>query len=135
MHAPCSFSYAVIRVVPHVEREEFVNAGVVVFCDALAYLGARIELDEARLFALAPSVDLPLVQRHLDAIPRLCAGGVEAGPIGELPLRERWRWLVAPRSTILQVSPAHAGLSQSPEDELERLLARVVRRGEPGRKG
>jgi hypothetical protein len=127
VHAPSSFSYAVVRVVPHVEREEFLNAGVVLFCDALAYLGARIELDEARLLALAPGADLELVNRHLDAIPRLCAGGPDAGPIGELPLRERWRWLVAPRSTILQVSPAHAGLSDSPENELERLLERVVR--------
>jgi hypothetical protein len=125
--ALCSFSYAVVRVVPHVEREEFVNAGVVVFCDALDYLAARIALDEARLLALAPGVDLALVRRHLDAIPLLCAGGSEAGPIGALPVRERWRWIVAPRSTILQVSPAHAGLASAPADELERLLDRVVR--------
>lgn len=133
MHEPCSprpfrsFSYAVVRVVPHVEREEFINAGVVLFCDELAYLGATIELDVPRLLALAPGADLEIVRRHLEAIPRLCAGGEGAGPIGELPLRERWRWLIAPRSTILQISPAHAGLSESPPDELERLLDRVVR--------
>lgn len=123
----CSFSYAVVRVVPHVEREEFVNAGVVVFCDALDYLAACVELDEARLLALAPRADLKVVRRHLEAIPRLCTGGPEAGPIGQLPIRERWQWLVAPRSTILQMSPAHAGLCDSPARELERLFDQVVR--------
>jgi hypothetical protein len=123
----CSFSYAVVRVVPHVEREEFVNAGVVVFCDAFDYLGARIELDEDRLLVLAPDVDLCLVRRHLQAIPSICAGGAEGGPIGRLAIRERWHWLVAPRSTILQTSPAHGGLCESPEEELQRLLDRVVR--------
>ncbi|HEX3345242.1 MAG TPA: DUF3037 domain-containing protein [Polyangiaceae bacterium] len=118
-----------MRVVPHVEREEFVNAGVVVFCDPLDYLAARVDLDEARLLALAPDADLALVRRHLDAIPCICAGGPGAGSIGELPLRERWHWLIAPRSTILQTSPAHTGLSASPEAELERLVERVVRRG------
>jgi hypothetical protein len=118
-----------VRIVPHVEREEFVNAGVVVFCGALDYLAARVELDEARLLALAPDADLALVRRHLEAIPRICAGGAEGGSIGALPLRERWHWLVSPRSTILQTSPAHTGLSEDPGAELERLLERVVRRG------
>ena len=127
MPAPCSFSYAIVRVVPHVEREEFVNAGVIVFCDARDYLQARIELDEARLRALAPGVDLELARRHLEAIPRICEGGPAAGPIGAMPLRERWRWLIAPRSTILQVSAAHAGMCEEPPDALERLLAKVVR--------
>jgi hypothetical protein len=126
--ARCAFSYAVVRVVPHVEREEFVNAGVVLFCDALDYLAARVELDEPRLRALAPDADVALVRRHLDAIPRICAGGDGAGPIGALPVRERWRWLVAPRSTILQLSPPHAGLCEKPDEEMERLLAQVVRR-------
>jgi len=124
--APCSFSYAVVRIVPHVEREEFVNAGVIVFCDARDYLAARIALDEARLLALAPDVDVPLVRRHLEAIPRICEGGAAAGPIGQLPMRERWQWLVAPRSTILQTSPAHTGMTVAPEHELERLVERVV---------
>lgn len=127
MPAPCSFSYAIVRVVPHVEREEFVNAGAVVFCDALDYLAARIALDEARLRALAPDADLPLVRKHLDAIPRICAGGAQGGPIGQLPLRERWQWLIAPRSTILQMSPAHTGLCAKPDEELERLVQQVVR--------
>jgi hypothetical protein len=122
-----AFSYAVVRVVPHVEREEFVNAGVVLFCDALDHLAARVELDEARLLALAPGVDLALVRTHLDVIPRICAGGPEAGPIGALPVRERWRWLVAPRSTILQLSAPHAGLCEHPERELDRLVAQLVR--------
>lgn len=128
MPAPCSYSYAIVRIVPHVEREEFVNAGVIVFSDVLDYLCARVELDEARLLALSPDVDLAVVRRHLEVIPRICAGGIEGGSIGALPLRERWHWLVAPRSTILQTSPAHTGLSEDPEGELERLLERVVRR-------
>jgi hypothetical protein len=114
--------------VPHVEREEFVNAGVVVFCEALDYLDARIELDEARLLAIAPGADLALVRRHLDAIPHICAGGPAAGPIGSLPVRERWQWLVAPRSTILQLSPPHGGVCEKPHDEMERILSQVVRR-------
>jgi Protein of unknown function (DUF3037) len=128
VHEPCSFSYAVVRVVPHVDREEFVNAGVVVFCDALDRLVARIELDEVRLLAIAPEADLALVRRHLAAIPRICEGGPEAGPIGVLPIRERWHWLVAPRSTILQTSAPHAGLCTNLDDEMERLLTRAVRK-------
>jgi hypothetical protein len=126
--APCSYSYAIVRIVPHVEREEFVNAGVIVFGDALDYLCARVELDEGRLLALTPDVDLAVVRRHLEAIPRICAGGAEGGSIGAMPLRERWHWLVAPRSTILQTSPAHTGLSEDPDGELARLFERVVRR-------
>ena len=127
MPTRCSFDYAVVRVVPHVEREEFVNAGVIVFCDAQSFLAARIALDEARLLALASGVDLDLVRRHLAAIPRVCQGGAAAGPIGELPLRERWHWLVSPRSTILQTSAPHAGLCETPQAALEELLDRTVR--------
>lgn len=123
----CAFEYAVVRVVPHVEREEFVNAGVILFCDAHDYLAAHIEISEARLLAIAPDVDLALVRRHLEVIPHLCEGGPSAGPIGELPRRERWRWLVAPRSTILQTSAPHAGLCERPEEWLARLVDRVVR--------
>ena len=128
MPARCSFDYAIVRVVPHVEREEFVNAGVILFCEAHELLTARIELDEARLRALAPDVDLALVERHLAAIPRICAGGPDAGPIGSLTLRERWRWLASPRSTIIQTSAAHAGFADAPEAALERILAASVRR-------
>jgi hypothetical protein len=124
---PSSFDYAIVRVVPHVEREEFINVGVILFCNAHDFLTARIELDEARLLALFPDVDLALVRRHLEAIPRICEGGPGAGPIGQLPQQERWHWLVAPRSTILQVSAPHTGLCEAPEAWLERLLDRVVR--------
>lgn len=127
MPAPNAFDYAVVRVIPRVEREEFVNAGVILHCYAQDFLGARIELDERRLLALAPDADLPLIRRHLAVIPRICAGGAEAGPIGLLPQRERFHWLVAPRSTILQTSAAHSGLCEDPEHALERLLERVVR--------
>lgn len=122
-----AFDYAIVRVVPRVEREEFVNAGVIVYCYAQDVLEARIELDERRLLALAPDVDLDVVRGHLEAIPRVCAGGPEAGPIGALSQRERWHWLTAPRSTILQTSAAHAGLCEAPAAALERLLDRVVR--------
>ena len=122
-----SFDYAIVRVVPHVEREEFVNAGVILFCHDLDFLHARIELDQARLLALAPEVDLELVRQHLAAIPRICEGGDAAGAIGRLPLRERWHWLVAPRSTILQTSAPHTGLCDTPMLALERLIDRVVR--------
>jgi hypothetical protein len=122
-----AFEYSIVRVVPHVEREEFVNAGVVVFCDARDFLAARIELDVRRLLALSPSVDIDLVRRHLAAIPSICEGGADAGPIGSMTLRERWRWLVAPRSTILQCSPPHAGLCDAPDGWIERLLVEMVR--------
>jgi hypothetical protein len=121
-----------VRVVPAVEREEFVNAGVILFCDTRDFLGARIALDEARLLAIAPDVDLPLVRRHLEAIPRICEGGPAAGPIGGLPRRERWRWLVSPRSSILQTSAPHAGLSDAPEDFLTHLVDSLVRRSACG---
>jgi Protein of unknown function (DUF3037) len=124
----CSFEYAVVRVVPHVEREEFINAGVVLFCDARDFLAARIGLDEGRLRALAPDADAAFVRGHLEALARICEGGPGAGPIGRLPMRERWRWLVAPRSTILQTSAPHPGLAEAPEESLERLFCGLVRR-------
>ncbi|MBV9947106.1 MAG: DUF3037 domain-containing protein [Myxococcales bacterium] len=126
MRARVPFEYATVRVVPHVEREEFVNAGVIVFCEQRGLLCARIALDEERLLTLASDVDLAVVRRHLAAIPQICAGGADAGPIGALPVRERWRWLVAPRSTILQTSAAHAGLSEAPEGVLDQLVERLV---------
>ena len=127
MPAPSPFEYAIVRVVPHVEREEFVNAGAILFCHAHDYLRARIALDEKRLLALAPHVDLALVMRHLQAIPLICEGGAPAGPLGKLTKRERWHWLVSARSTILQTSPSHAGLGRDPDASLEHLLDQVVR--------
>ena len=123
----CTYDYAVIRVVPRVEREEFVNAGVIVSCPELKFLEAAIELDEARLLALDPSIDLEAVRAHLAAIPAICAGGEAAGAIGRMSQKERFRWLVAPRSTIVQTSPAHAGRCDDPGALLEHLLATMVR--------
>ena len=127
MPARCSYDYAVIRVVPRVEREEFVNVGVIVSCHERDFLEARIEVDEARLRALDPTVDLATVRTHLATIPVICAGGEAAGPIGKLSPRERFRWLVAPRSTVIQVSPAHTGRSEDPAAALEQLLDNMVR--------
>jgi len=126
-----SFDYAIIRVVPRVEREEFVNAGVILFCLERDFLGARVELDAARVHALSPGADLATIEEHLAAIPRIAAGGEGSGPIGRLTLRERFHWLVAPRSTVIQVSPVHSGLCDDPERALEVLMDRMVRqRGE-----
>lgn len=122
-----AFDYAIVRVVPRVERGEFINVGVILTCPKQSYLEARIELDEARLRALSPTCDLEEVRRHLDAIPRVARGGFDAGPIGQLPQRERWHWLSAPRSSVVQVSPAHSGLCTDPAAELERLMETVVR--------
>lgn len=127
MHARCSFDYAVLRVVPRVDREEFINAGVVLYCLAKDFLQARIELDEKRLLAIAPDADVELIRTHLETFPRVCAGGPAAGPIGKLPQKERWHWLVAPRSTMVQVSAVHSGLCETPELALERVLQRMVR--------
>lgn len=120
------YDYAVIRVVPKVDREEFINAGVIVSSPDLSFLEARIKLNESRLFALDPTIDLDLVRSHLAAIPTICRGGVEAGSIGELPQRQRFHWLVAPRSTIIQTSPVHTGRCHDPAAALERLVATMV---------
>jgi hypothetical protein len=127
MPARSSFDYAVIRVVPRVEREEFVNAGVIVFCLEKDFLQARVEVNEPRLCALWPEIDLDLVRQHLEAIPKICAGAPDSGPIGRLSLRERFHWLVAPRSTIIQISPVHAGLCDHPERAIEELFEKAVR--------
>ncbi|MGA9524241.1 MAG: DUF3037 domain-containing protein [Myxococcaceae bacterium] len=126
-----SFDYAVIRVVPRVDRGEFINAGIVVYCLAKDFLVARIELDEDRLRALAPDVEVSTVRDHLCAFERVCRGGPEGGPIGRLSQKERFHWLVAPRSTIIQVSPVHSGLTEAPETALENLMDRMVRPPRP----
>jgi len=126
VHAPTSFDYAVFRVVPRVEREEFLNAGVVLYCAQADWLGARVKLDRDRARTLWPDLDLDLVEEHLAVIPRICAGGEEAGPIGRLSRRERWHWLVSPRSTVVQVSPVHSGLCGDPAVSLDRLFERMV---------
>ena len=121
------FEYAIVRIVPRVERGEFMNAGVVLFCRTRRFLGARIALDTARLAALAPDLDVAPIQEQLNHIPLVCEGGAAAGPIGLLPQPERFRWLVAPRSTIVQPSPVHTGLCDDPQAALDRLLATMVR--------
>jgi hypothetical protein len=121
-----SFDYAVLRVVPRVDREEFVNVGVILFCLERRFLDARIGVDEARLRALWPELDLDAVRQHLEAFRRICSGGPDAGPIGKLSQRERFHWLVAPRSTIIQVSPVHSGLCEGPEETIQRLFNRLV---------
>jgi DUF3037 family protein len=118
---PASFDYTVIRVVPRVERQEFINAGVVVFCLEKRYLAARIHLDEQRLKALWPDVDVEIVRAHLEAISLVCAGDESAGPIAKLSLRERFHWLSSPRSTIIQPSPVHTGICDGKGDLLDRL--------------
>lgn len=120
------YDYAVIRVVPKVDREEFINAGVIVSCPDLSFLEARIKLNESRLLALDPTVDLDLVRKHLDTIPTICRGGDGAGSIGQLPQRQRFHWLVAPRSTIIQTSPVHTGRCGDPAAVLDHLLATMV---------
>lgn len=131
MQDHCSYDYAVIRVVPRVDREEFVNAGVIVSCPARGFLEARIDLDDARLLALDSSVDLEAVRANLASIPIICGGGPEAGPIGKLSPRERFHWLTAPRSTIIQTSRVHTGRCTSPGDLVEHLLDVMVRPARP----
>jgi hypothetical protein len=123
---PASFDYTVIRVVPRVERQEFINAGVVVFCLEKRYLAARIHLDEQRLRALWPEVDVEVVRAHLDAIPLICAGDACGGPIAKLSQRERFHWLSAPRSTIIQPSPVHTGICDETGGVLERLAKQFL---------
>lgn len=121
------YEYALIRVVPSVPRGEFLNVGVLLFCEARSVLRASIELDEGRLTALHPGVDLALVRRHLAGFECVCRGDADAGPVGELPPRERWRWLTAPRNTILQTSPAHGGVADDLDALVEHILACAVR--------
>ncbi len=128
MRAHETYDYAVIRVVPRVEREEFVNVGVILSCEAAGFLQARIEVDEARLRALDPAIDKELVCRHLDAIPAICRGGEAAAPIGLLPPRTRFHWLTAQRSAIIQTSPVHMGRCGGDLGAtLEHLMNRMVR--------
>jgi hypothetical protein len=123
----CSYDYALVRVVPRVEREEFVNVGVIVSCPSRGFLEARIELDERRLLALDAALDLGAIRTHLASIPTICAGGEGAGPIGRLSQRERFHWLIAPRSTVIQTSPMHTGSAPDPAAVLEHLLDTMVR--------
>jgi hypothetical protein len=126
MHAPASFDYAILRLVPRVEREEFVNVGIVVFCLERDYLGARIVLDFQRVHALWPELDAELVASHLEAAQRICEGDPAAGPISQLSRRERFHWLVAPRSTMIQPSPVHTGVCDATDGLLDRLEKQLL---------
>lgn len=127
MPAQAAFDHAVIRVVPHVAREEFVNVGVIVFCAARRFLGCEVALDAARVLALAPDADIEGIHRQLEALRAVCAGAPDAGPIAALPPSERFHWLVAPRSTVVQTSPVHGGLCDDPELALRNLFEVMVR--------
>jgi hypothetical protein len=120
------FQYAVVRVVPRVDRGEFVNAGVILFCRGLGYLAARILLDEDRLAALAPDPLPEGLGQHLDTLVRVAAGDEDAGPIAQLSQSERFHWLVAPSSTVIQTSPVHTGLCEDPEGMLDHLMRTLV---------
>ena len=128
MPADFTYDYAIVRVVPRVDRGEQVNVGVILSCADTDFLDARIEVDEDALRALDPEIDLAAVRANLDVIPAVCRGGAEAGPIGLLPARNRFRWLVAPRSTIIQPSAVHTGRTSDPGACLEHLMDRLVRR-------
>ena len=128
MPAEQTYDYAIIRVVPRVERGEQVNVGVILSVADSDFLDARIEVDDAAVRALDPSIDLDAVREQLALIPLVCRGGAEAGPIGALPPRGRFRWLVSPRSTIIQPSAVHTGRTTDPAACLEKLMERLVRR-------
>jgi hypothetical protein len=120
------FEYAVLRVVPRVERGEYMNAGVVLYCREARFLDARVHVDSERLRAFAPDLDHDAVMKHLEAAKKVCAGGPEAGEIGALPMGQRFGWLAAPRSTVVQPSPVHTGLTEDPKGALEHLMWKMV---------
>ena len=122
------FQYAALRIVPRVERGEAVNAGVVLFCRPRRFLGARTQLDEELLAKLAPDLDLGAVRTTLHALELIAAGDERGGPVAKLPASERFHWLVAPASTIVQPGPVHTGLTADPEGELRHIFARLVER-------
>jgi hypothetical protein len=124
-----TYDYAIVRVVPRVERGEFLNAGVILSCDVERILKAEICLDEAALLALDSQVDLDLVRLSLAAIPAVCAGGQGAGALGRLSTRERFHWLVAPKSALVQTSPVHTGRCEDLNGALSNLMAKMIRRG------
>ena len=129
MAAEYTYDYAIIRVVPRVERGEQINVGVILSCVDSDFLKMHVELDEARLTSLDPAIDLDALRSSLAVIETVCAGGEEAGPIGALPPRGRFRWLVSPRSTIVQMSSVHTGRTTDPERALAHLVDTMVRQG------
>jgi hypothetical protein len=120
------FEYAVLRVVPCVEREEFLNVGVILYCSSRGFLQTVFHLNEDRLRAFAGEIDLAELQERLKAFEQICAGGKNGGTIGRFPLASRFRWLTATRSTIVQTSPVHPGLCADPQETLTKLLQQLV---------
>jgi len=120
------FEYAVIRVVPRVEREEFLNVGVIIYCAKLKFLQAKYQLNEERLNALSKALDVSEVREHICAFERICRGEKDAGPIGLLDMASRFRWLTAARSTILQTSKVHPGFCEDAGETLEKLFNQLV---------
>ena len=127
--APVSYSYAVLRAVPRVDREEFINVGVVLYCKDRDFLGAQVDVDEARLLALHPGVSVSALRDQLVAVERVCEGAADAGPVAALSASERFHWLASTRSTLLQASAPHCGLTRDPAATLQHLLNQVVRLG------
>jgi hypothetical protein len=123
---PRAFDYVIVQIVPRVDRDERINVGVIVFCAAARYLGGRLVADEARWRALAPDIDVVAVKRQLDAIRAVVDGDPEAGEIARLSPSERFHWLSAPRSTVVQPGPAHAGVCDDPAATLERIFEAAV---------
>ena len=126
MHEKHLYEYAVIRVLPRVDREEFINVGVILYCAPKSFLRAECDIDDARLKAFVGDADLSELNEHLESLCRICKGGEEAGPIGKLSIGERFRWLTAPRSTIVQTSPVHTGLTADPDKTLKDLMSKLV---------
>jgi hypothetical protein len=120
------FEYAVIRVVPRVQREEFMNVGVILYCAKEKFLKTMLSVDKDRLFALSPDLEINETAKHLDSFTKICKGGEEGGAIGLLDLPSRFRWLTATRSTIIQTSKVHPGLCEAAEETLEKLFIQLV---------
>ena len=126
MRETSSYDYAIIRVVPYVERGECLNVGVILYSPTRRFIGALIHFDQERLRALAPQLDFSALQQQLEHLVRVCNGKKSGGPIGQLSQSERFNWLISPRSTIIQTSPVHAGICADPQEELQGLLKKLV---------
>ena len=120
------FEYAIIRIVPHVEREEFLNVGVIVYCADQNFLRTKFTLNQTRLLALSNELDIEELEKRLYVFEHICSGGPEGGPIAKLSIASRFRWLTATRSTIVQISPVHPGLTANPQQTLEKLFSELV---------
>lgn len=128
MQGKYTFEYATVRIVPLVEREEFFNAGIILYCPDARFLDARLELDQEKVRIFCDGLDLDELRDHIAAFERVCKGGQDAGPIAKLGPAERFRWLTSPRSTILQTSRPHPGLCDDPQEMLDNLFRQLVKR-------